>query len=84
MNDKLLYTTKELFDSYLHGKTYSIPYTADFGFSCSIQCNGNTRGWLDYKNMTITYDPRYAELKLNERGYYVLHIVDEASAGFKI
>ena len=25
MNDKLLYTTKELFDSYLHGKTYSIP-----------------------------------------------------------
>lgn len=25
MNDKLLYTTKELFDSYLHGKIYSIP-----------------------------------------------------------
>ena len=67
-----------------NGKTYSIPYTADFGFSCSIQCNGNTRGWLDYKNMTITYDPRYAELKINERGYYVLHIVDEESAGFKI
>ena len=25
MNDQLLYTTKELFDSYLQGKTYSIP-----------------------------------------------------------
>lgn len=25
MNDKLLYTTKELFDSYLHGRKYSIP-----------------------------------------------------------
>ena len=24
-NEKLLYSTKELFDSYLHGKTYSIP-----------------------------------------------------------
>jgi hypothetical protein len=26
MNDKLLYSTKELFDSYLHGKKYSIPF----------------------------------------------------------
>ena len=25
MNDKLLYSTKELFDSYLNGKIYAIP-----------------------------------------------------------
>ena len=67
-----------------NGRNYKILYTTAFGYSCSIQLNGNSKNGLNTQDMTLQSDPRYAEIKFNQIGYMVLCIVDEKSAGYKI
>lgn len=69
-----MYTIKFYVNTF--GK-YKVPHTADFGFDVTIQLNGNARKFVNMKDMTITYDPRYANLKQDDKGRWVLQIIDE-------
>lgn len=65
-----------------NGKKIRIPYTTQLGFNMSIALNGNIPIVADSDNpgwYYIDYDPFYAEVKVNEKGYLVLSIIDEAS-----
>ena len=64
-----------------NGKKFKIPYTTQFGFNMSISLNGNIQVNKDPDNgwLYIDYNPCLAEVRVNEKGFLVLHIIDEAS-----
>lgn len=64
-----------------NGKKIKIPYTTQFGFNMSISLNGNIQIHKDPDNglLFIYYNPYYAEIKVNEKGFLVLSIIDENS-----
>ena len=64
------------------GKNYKVPHTTFLGFNMTVQLNGNMTikkdiQW-DAQNNTyyIVYDPSKAGVKINEKGYLILHITD--------
>ena len=60
------------------GQKYKIPYTYDYGFAISIQCNVNIKLQRDDSGaLCIIYDPHYAQFSINDAGYPVLRIADE-------
>ena len=59
------------------GKSYTVPYTLDFGYNLTIQLNGNLKAQTDPTGQDyVVYDPMKAGLKVNERGYLTLNIID--------
>ncbi len=65
-----------------NGKTYKIPYTYDFGYAMSVSINGNLPVLQDAQGYFINYDPKYAEIRVNEKGFLVFHVTNAESAGF--
>ena len=62
------------------GKKYKVPHTTDFGWDMTVQLNSckNTAIQHDAENNVdyVIYDARKAGVKLNDKGYLVLHITD--------
>ena len=59
------------------GKSYKVPYTLDFGYNLTTQLNGNLKAQTDQNGQDyVIYDPIKAGLKVNERGYLTLNIID--------
>lgn len=59
------------------GKKYKVPHTIDFGYNCTVQINSQNVK-IQHDNQLncdyIIYDAMKAGLKMNEKGYLVLHI----------
>lgn len=55
-------------------KKFFLLFTYDFGFELVVRLADNTEASYDKKTMTITYDPRRAVIKVNDKGYLTLFL----------